>query len=49
MTVRRPKDERRGDAGVTLVELTVTMLVSSLVMVTFLTALTSAMNTSGRL
>jgi type II secretory pathway component PulJ len=39
----------RGDDGVTLVELTVSMLVMSLVMVSFLTTLTSAMNTSGRL
>ena len=48
MTLRPPKG-KSGDAGVTLVELTVTLLVMSLVMVTFLTALTSAMNTSGRL
>ncbi|MGD9701842.1 MAG: type II secretion system protein J [Acidimicrobiia bacterium] len=40
---------RHPDAGVTLIELTVSMFVMSLVMVAFLSTLTSAMNSSGRL
>ncbi len=50
---RRDRQERRDrpvpDAGLTLIELSVSMVVMSIVMIMFLTTLTSAMSSSGRL
>ncbi len=48
MTRPRP-NPLHPDAGVTLIELAVSMLIMSIVMVMFLTTLASAMNSSGRL